>query len=253
MLPAADTWSLTAISAAAGLAMLWVFRRFSNTAKTALAKRKVRASLYAFRLYAGEPAMIFRAQKQLLLWNARYLASMLRPAAVLLVPVTLLMFGLDAMYGHRPLSPGESAIVTAQFSGAAGMGTDGPTLEGHGIAVETPCVRIPRERQCCWRVRAAGSTSGSVILRVSGATFAKSVRAGAPSGVVAERRVALLVDWLRYPGESRLPDGPLRWIDVSYPGATLDVFGFGMHWLVWFILVSLVVMLLARKRFGVTF
>ena len=154
MLPAAYTWSLTAIAIATGLAMLWVFGRFSNAEQAALAKRKIRANLYAFRLYADEPALIFRAQKQLLLWNARYLASMLRPTAVLLVPATLLMFGLDAVYGHRPLSPGEPAIVTAQFSAASDVGSLAPTLEGRGIAVETPCVRIPTERQFCWRVRA---------------------------------------------------------------------------------------------------
>jgi hypothetical protein len=253
MLPAAYTWSLTAIAIAAGLAMLWIFGRFSNAEQAALAKRKIRANLYAFRLYADEPALIFRAQKQLLLWNARYLASMLRPTAVLLVPATLLMFGLDAVYGHRPLSAGESAIVTAQCSDGSDMGSLGPTLEGRGIAVETPCVRIPAERQFCWRVRALCATSGSVILRAAGVSFSKSVRAGAPSGVVAERRVASLFDWLRYPGESRLPSGPLRWIGVSYPAARLDVFGFGAHWLLWFAGVSLLTMLLARKRFGVTF
>jgi len=256
MLPAAHTWSLTAIAVAAGFAMLWVFARFSNAEQTALAKRKVLANLYAFRLFADEPALIFRAQKQLLIWNARYLAAMLRPTAVLLVPVTLLMFGLDAVYGHRPLEPGESAIVTAQFSGGTdrtGMGSPAPTLEGRGVAVETPCVRIPRERQFCWRVRAKGAASGSVILRVAGASFAKTVRAGAPSGVVAERRVASLFAWLRFPGEALLPSGPLRWIGVSYPSAAVNVFGYGANWLVWFIAVSLLTMLLARKRFGVTF
>jgi hypothetical protein len=247
------TWSLTAIAIATGLAMLWIFGRFSNAEHAALAKRKIRANLYAFRLYADEPALIFRAQKQLLLWNARYLASMLRPTAVLLVPATLLMFGLDTWYGHRPLSPGESAIVTAQLSGGTDMASLTPTLEGRGIAVETPCVRIPAERQFCWRVRATGATSGSVILRVEGASFEKAVRAGAPSGVIAERRVASLLDWLRYPGESRLPSGPLRWIGVSYPSATVDVFGYGAHWLLLFVAVSLLTMLLAKKRFGVTF
>jgi hypothetical protein len=253
MLPAAYTWSLTAIAVAAGIAMLWTFRRFSNAEQMALARRKMRANLYAFRLYADEPALIFRAQKQLLFWNVRYLALMLRPTAVILVPVTLLMFGLDAVYGHRPLSPGESAIVTAQFSGGSDVRSLAPTLEGRRIAVETPFVRIPNERQFCWRVRAMCATSGSVILRVAGASISKAVRTGAPSGVIAARRVASLRDWLRYPGESRLPSGPLRWMGVSYPAATVDVFGFGVPWLLWFVAVSLLTMLLARKRFGFTF
>jgi hypothetical protein len=253
MLPAAHTWSLTAIAVASGIAMLWVFRRFSNQEKVALAKRKVRAHLYAFRLYADEPALIFRAQKQLLVWNARYLGLMLRPTAVVFIPFTLLMFGLDAVYGHRPLARGESTIVTAQFESGNESGALAPTLEGQGITVETPALRIPGERQVCWRVRLMSTTSGSVIVRESGKSLIKNVQAGTASGFVAERRVASLFDWLRYPGEARLPGDGVRWIEVSYPGATVNVFGFGVHWLLWFVIVSLLTMLLAKKRFNVTF
>jgi hypothetical protein len=252
MLSAAHTWSLTAIAIVFGMGMLWSFQRFSNQEQVALAKRKVWANLYAFRLYADEPALIFRAQKQLLLWNARYLGLMLRPTFVVLVPVTLLLFGLDAMYGRRPLEPGESAIVTAQFRGGADVRLLA-TLESAQIAVETPSVRIPDLRQVSWRVRAMTKTSGSVILRTAGASLSKTVRAGETSGFVSERRVASLLDWFRYPGESRLPSGPLRWIRVDYPAATIDIFGFGAHWLPWFLAVSLLTMLLAKKHFGVTF
>jgi hypothetical protein len=172
---------------------------------------------------------------------------------VVFIPFTLLMFGLDAVYGHRPLARGESAIVTAQFGGGSDLVALAPTLEGQGIAVETPAMRILNQRQVCWRVRPINATSGSVILQVPGASVAKNVQAGAASGFVAERRVASLLEWLRYPGEARLPGDHLRWIEVSYPGATVDVFGFGIHWLLWFVIVSLLTMLLAKKRFNVTF
>jgi hypothetical protein len=248
MLPPAYTWSLTAIAIAAGLAIGWTFRRFTNAEQAALARRKGRASLYAFRLYADEPALIFRAQKQLLLWNARYLAAMLRPTAVILLPAALLMSGLDTVYGRRPLAPGEAAIVTAQFSGAGGAGLPAPALLGRGIAVETPGVRIAGERQFCWRVRAGSGASGSVLLLVNGLALAKDVRAGAPSGPIAERRVASLLAWFRYPGESLLPGHFVRWIGVSYPAATVNVFGFGVYWLVWFIFVSLIAMWLAKRK-----
>ncbi len=110
------TWSLTAIAIGAGVAMLWVVGRFSNRERVAYAKRQARAQLYAMRLYAGEPALIFHAQKQLLIWNARYLALLLPPVAIAIVPSILLFWALDNLYGKRPIEPGESAIVTARFS-----------------------------------------------------------------------------------------------------------------------------------------
>src|SRR5262249_7197021 len=154
-------------------------------------------------------------------WNARYLALMLRPTAVLLVPTALLMFGLDAMYGHRALAPGESAIVTAQFKDGADVRSLVPTLEGARIAIETPAVRIPSQRQVSWRVRAMGPAPGSVILRIAGDAYSKTIKTGTASGLAAERRVSSLFAWVKYPGESRLPAGMLEWIGVSYPAATL--------------------------------
>jgi hypothetical protein len=252
MLPAAHTWSLTAISAAAGIAMLWAFGRFSDQERIAVAKRKLRAHLYAFRLFADEPALIFRAQKQLLLWNARYLALMLRPTAVILVPVLILLLQLEAVYGRRPLAAGESAIVTAQLDGGSDLRTLAPVLEGRAVSVETPPARIPGEHLVCWRVRATGA-SGSVVLHVGDAAACKAVQAGSGLRYVSARRVASWLDWIRYPAESRLPRGAIRWIGVSYPDAEINVFGFGVPWLVWFFVISLLAMLIFRKRFGVTF
>jgi hypothetical protein len=225
MLTVAHTWSLTAIAAVTGVVLLWVWKRFSNQERIALAKRQTRAQLYAMRLYADDPALIFRAQGQLLLWSARYLAGMLRPTAVAIVPLLVLCLQLDNVYGHRPPARGESAIVTAQFSGGADLRTLAATLEGRGVVVETPAVRIPGRRQVCWRVRAVTGASGSVLLRVRGAVIAKAVQCGHGWGSPS--------------------------IDVSCPAATLDVFGFGIDWAVWFLLVSLVTMLVLRKRFGV--
>ena len=112
MLSAAYTWSLNAIAA------LW---------------RGVQ--IYGMRLYAGEPALILRAQGQLLLWTARCLTGSLRPTAVSM------------------LAPGESATVTGQFS-SADRGLLAATLEGRGSRAEA---------------RLKPALPGTVVLRVRGA------------------------------------------------------------------------------------
>jgi len=253
MLPAAHFWSLTAIAAAAGAAMLWVFRRFSDQAAVALAKRRLWAYLYAFRLFGDEPSLIFRAQKQLLIWNGRYLALMLRPAAVMILPTLLLLTGLDAIYGHRPLAAGESTVVTAQFRSGSDVDGVAASLEGHGIAVETPPVRIPEERQVCWRVRVTGAGDGSVVLRASGTVIRKTLQSGSGIRFIPERRVSSPFTWLRYPGESLFADSPVSWIGIAYPPARIAVFSFEVHWLVWFLAVSLLVALALGKALGIRF
>jgi hypothetical protein len=229
------TWSLTAIAALTGVALAWVWRRFSDQVRVAQAKRQIRARLYAMRLYADDPALVLRAQRQLLLWMARYLAPMVRPMAVAGLPLLILCVQLDTVYGHRRLALGESAIITAQLGGHAGLGMPDATLEGRGMMVETQGVRIPGRREIFWRVR-AGATTGSVILHVGGAAISKVVGCG------------------------RGPNIPQGWwsgtpsVEVSCPAATLDVFGFGIGWEVWFLMVSLITMQAAgletRRRRG---
>ena len=70
---------------------------------------------------------------------------------------------------------------------------------------------------------------------------------------ISVRRVASLLDWLRYPGEARLAQSSVRWIEVEYPSASIDIFGWGVHWLIWFSIVCMGAMFGFRRWFGVTF
>jgi hypothetical protein len=263
MLSALHTWTLTAIAFAAGVAMLWVFAGCSDQAHIELAKRKLRAHLLAFRLFSDEPRLIFRSQKQLLIWNARYLALMLRPTLVMILPLAALLWHLDAIYGHRPLAPGETAIVTLQLApGEDALRTlysrQIYSLTGEGVTVETPALRLPDMRQVLWRVRVAGpppaeGPRGVTVWRYDFGV-PKTVQVGGGLQYLSKRLVTSRFDWLLYPAEPRLFDCPqYEGIEVEYPYADVSVFGIGMHWLIWFCIVNLFTMLALRKRFGVTF
>jgi hypothetical protein len=160
---------------------------------------------------------------------------------------------LDAVYGRRTLAAGESAIVTAHFDTATDLRLISPMLEGRGVEVETPPVRIASQHQVSWRVRAASDASGSLLMRVPKTKASKTVQVGPGLRYLSVRRVASVVDWLRYPAEAPFPAGDVQWIEVSYPDAKIYIFGVGMHWLLWFSIVCLITMLVFRRRFGVRF
>jgi hypothetical protein len=225
MIPLAYTGLLTLAAIAAGIAILIAFRRFSNRQSLALAKRQVWAQLYALRLYSDEPAVIWQSQKRLLAWNGRYLFQLLRPAAVVALPLSALLFLLDGFYGHRPLHPGESTLVSAHYNDQS------PTLIGEGVSIETPALRIPAAQTTYWRIRAS-SASGDLVL----GPHREQVRTG--SGL------AYISACQRCFGNS---------IDVQYPPAYIGIFGYQMPWLFWFLIVSAATMLILRKRFGVVF
>jgi uncharacterized membrane protein (DUF106 family) len=227
MLSAAQACSLTAIAAITGAVLLWIWKRCSNQERIAFAKRQARARLYAMRLYADDPALVLRAQGQLLIWAARYMAGALRPTAITIVPILVLFLQLDNVYGRRAPAPGESALVTAQLSGGTDLSTLSATLEGRGVAVETAAVRIPGRRQICWRVRALPGGPGSLVLHVGGAAISKAFECGHA--------------WWDWPPS----------VEVSCPAGAMAVFGLAIDWPVWFLLVSGLVMLVLRKPLGV--
>lgn len=228
---------LALISVLAGAGMLWVFARVSDQEAIRRAKRRLSAALLEMRLYGDEPALLWGAQKALLKANARYLALMARPLAVLGLPMVLLLWQLDAFYGLAPLAVGRPAVVTAQLREALDSKTPAPRLEvPQGIVVETPAVRVAGRRQASWRVRPSQAVAGRLRVVSAGGQTAE-----APITAAGGRKVR----------RTDLNQGAVEWIEISYPESRLGWGGFQWHWLVWFFLFSLASALVVKSRMGV--
>ncbi|HTU52055.1 MAG TPA: hypothetical protein VMF56_15795 [Acidobacteriaceae bacterium] len=257
MRPATYLISLTVLGILTGVAILPVFGRFSNTEGIAMAKRKIRAALYEFRLFGDDPRLVFRAQGELLRWNARYIGLILKPAAVVILPIIALTMLMDTVYGHRALQVGEDTLVTARMANNVDLNTISPELRGTNITVETPSVRLPDQHEVVWGVRAAVPGNDNLSLSLPGDAAAdnsaqKSVDVGTGLHILSGRRVSSWWDWLIHPGEKLLPrSSAFRWIEIQYPDAEVNLFGFGIPWIVWFIIVSWITVFALRKPFGV--
>jgi hypothetical protein len=239
---------LAVLSALAGVGMLWIFARTSNQAAITRAKKRVYAHLLELRLFADEPALMWRAQKQLLAANLRYLRLVLVPAVVVAAPMIVLLVRLEAYYGRAPLPVGAGAIVTLETRDGLDPNGPAPRVEAPaGIAVETPAVRVLRERQVSWRIRALRPVSGELRFALPEGTVVKRIEAGAGFRFVPGRRTRSAVAALWYPDEPRLTQY-VDWIDVEYPAAEIEFLGLRWHWLGWFTLISMITALAFRKR-----
>ena len=240
--------SLAPISALIGVAMLWVFGRFSNQAAIRRAKARLQAHLYELRLFADDPSLIWRAQKGLLASNARYLGLMLKPAIVLTIPMIPLLVQLDHFYGRAPLAVGEPAIVAVTMKDAPPPGLHAP----RGIRVETPAVRVPRENLILWRIRPRQEVAGALRFELPGSMLEKTVVSGAGLRYLSPERARSLAALFWSPREKLLPAGPVERIEVRYPSAEIRWGPLRFHWLVWFLVISMGAALLLKGRLGVT-
>ena len=89
-------------------------------------------------------------------------------------------------------------------------------------------------------------------MAAAGHEFTKKVDAGHGFHYLASRRVRFGPGWFLYPGEAPLRGDSVEWIEVGYPAAEVDIFGLRMHWLIWFLVLSMMAAFLLKGRFGVT-
>ena len=244
---------LTVLSVAVGIFMLWVFGKVSNQDRILATKKLVQAYLLELRLYGDDPGLIWKSQSALIRANFRYMGLMLKPAIYLTVPIVILLFHLDAFYGMKPLPIGKSAVVTVQVNGAITPETPAPILKAPpGVRVETPAVRAVEPAQFSWRIRPEQAVSG--VLRFDwgeNGSWEKSIAAGDERQLLSVRRVGTWYETAWNPGEDRIEAASVAWVQILYPAATIEAGGVDLHWLIWFLLLSIVPAYLVKDYFGV--
>lgn len=246
-------WSLTAVSVVLGICMLWSFGRLSNQEAIRRTRSRLKASLLEMRLFGDEPALVFRAQRDLLLYNLRLLALTLKPSLILALPVGLLLSYLDPFYGRTPLPLGQPALVTVHMQRPLDLSSK-PTLEApEGVDVETAAVRSLADNDVSWRIRPQRAVEGKLRFVVSGEVIEKQITTGHDRGYASAIRGSSWQDWFFYPGESKLPAGNIERITIEYPAASISWFGLELHWVWWMLILSIVTALLLKRRMGVAF
>jgi len=244
--------SLVAISVAAGVVMMLLFKVASNPAAIKRAKRKVQAQLLALRLFGDEPALVWRAQMRLLTGNARYLAVMLVPVVAAAIPFVLAYPHLEALYGRAALPVGSETVLTVRLR-AAGMPPPAKLEAPAGLVAETPEVRIPALGEVSWRLRAAGPVSEPVRIRIGAADITKAVQVGSGHGYLVATRPGGALAWLLDPGEAPIGSSAIESVNVVYRVQRLSALGFEWPWEAWFIAISVITALLVKNRLGVVF
>jgi len=243
-------WGMLLVSLLAGVLMLWIFGLTSNQKAIARIKERIAGNLIGVQLFQHDLGVLMRLQGRILLDTLVYMKHSLVPLLVMLLPVLLILAQLNLRYGVRPLEVGEKALVKIKVRDAA-MIQRGLRLEsGEEIMVETSGVRIPSEREVCWRVRAvkpgaylldvrtgaADSQTSNTASSAPGAGPAASGSFPAVSGNLLVRKtievgpgerpaVSLrtgkgFLDLLLYPGEPPIPaETGVESVEIIYPEA----------------------------------
>lgn len=244
---------LVIVSLVMGIFMLLIFRYTSNQKEIRKTKDLIKGHLIEIRLFKDNLRVLLSAQKKILLYNLKYMALAVKPMLFMILPVGIALIQMNDWFGHRPLRPGESAVVAVSVSHEKAADLSDVAIEvDKGLTVETPALRMPDTNEVDWRIRADVPGEHRVIVRASGYTFQKQVVVSeSPLVRVSSVRVAASTLWDSFfnPGEEPLPANPLvNRIEVGYPHRSIEILGWKFHWLLVFFALSMAFGL-AFKRF----
>src|SRR5687767_14064075 len=237
---------LSVVSLVAAIGMLLVYRATSNQQAIASVKRRIHAGIFEIRLFNDDLRAMFGAQFDVLRHNLTYVRLSLTPMVWMLVPLLLLIAQLQFYYGYDGLATGASAIVKVRLTNGAshapGMAPAIALDVPPGLRAETPLVWIPSEREAAWRIGVETPGDYQVTVKLDGRAVSKNVRVSDQVGWrTPERLEAGFLNQLLYPAEAPVDaDVPIEAIMVAYPEREIDLFGYGMHWMIAFFGLSLV-------------
>ncbi len=174
------TWppilALVLVSSIAGILMAVMYRFSSNQRALRRAADQSRAQVLAIKLFKDDLGTMFRSLGQLMRHTGRRLWHSLPPMLVMIVPFFLLLAQLARWYEHRPLQPGETAIVELQISESDWPVYRTVSLEADTpLAVETPAVRDEASQKIFWRIRVIEAQGAQIRGSHGSESFEKTV------------------------------------------------------------------------------
>jgi hypothetical protein len=251
---------LAFVSLVTAVAVLLVIKATSNQRRIRAAKNGMYAALLEMRLFNDDLRAILRAQAGVIKHVGLYWLASLVPVLWLVVPFSLWMVQLEAFYGYAGPDPVRHMIVKAALrsDGAAAETAPAPkaTLEvPPGLQVQTPPLWFLAAHEVVWQV--SRNSVGTFRLRI-GIDDEIAIKTLVISDRVARRSPVRTgrgwLDELRYPSERPLPaSGRIEAISVSYAESDFSVFGWHVHWLVIFGVLTIAFAFALRRPLRVVF
>ena len=221
---------------------LLLFKAVTPQARLTIIRDRLFGHIYEMGLYQDHLGVVARIQGSLAKSNLKYLSLTLPALVVLTVPMVFTLAQLDSRFAHRPFQPGETTVLSVKLSEDAGISLDNVTLETPpSLTVEAGPVRDAVSGSLAWRLRM--EDRGTYVLRILDGTNELAAREVVVGDELTPLGTSSKKEWLHrvlYPGAPPLPgDGSLDELTLRLPERHTRYLGVEMHWLLAFMVFSL--------------
>ena len=240
-------WGVLWFSFLTSILVLLVYRWISFPSQVRRAKDAIKAHILAIRIYKDHPWVITKSFFSAMANVLRYFAFNLVPLFVLF-PILFFMFvQMEWRYGARPFNPGEVAMVKVKSQGDVHLLPS--TLYKGELRV-----RVKALEEVDFRLRVISKGKGKIYFTCDGEKISKRLVSGLRNEYVVPKRFSK-PQWemLLYPWEPPMNSSCASWISVDYPSRLISFLGIRAHWLLWYLLLVMVMVLPVHKKFGIEF
>ena len=239
--------SNTIISAVMGVLLLLLFKYTSNQKAIGRVRDKIKANLLALKLFKDDLRVTFQSQGRVFAGAFALLFHSLKPLAVMIVPVVLILAQMAAWYQFRPINIDEIALVVLKLNGSENASMPQVTLELPGAIDEVIRVQIPSIQEVRWEVQAQQEGKYQLIFDVDGEKFEKDLVVGSGLKPVSPLRPGQnWGDIILFPLEPPFAqDSPVQSISIAYPERDSKIYGTDW-WMGYFFVVSIIFALIFK-------
>lgn len=246
-------YGLCFISLLTSIITLPIFKYTSNQEAIKKTKTKIMAHFLEVILFKDDIKVILSAQKNILRYNAIYLKYMIKPLMFIMAPVIIIIIQIGIRYEYRPFLPGEVSIVKVKLGDINMSENKGTLLVPDGLKIEIPSLRFSEGRETYWRIRAEKEGSFDLQFKILDKVIKKKVIVGNKlSSLSSKVSKGGFLKSMIYPAEPLLSeDSVVELFEVKYPFRQVALFGWNLHWLIIFFILSLAFSFLLLKPFNV--
>jgi hypothetical protein len=247
-------WGIFFLSLLTSLFVLIIYRAVSSPKKVKDTKNQIKAQILAIRLYRDFWKTIVSSFFKSIFYTGKYFALNMVPLLLVFPLLFLLFVQMDIRYGMRPFHPNEEIMVKAKFKGDIGSANVEIQPNSHFRPSMNP-VYITSLREIDWKLKAEGNGSTAISIQIDGATINKNLVIGDNLPALSNKKIAASsLEHFIYPAEKLLqPQTPLKYVSIQYPARSISFLGLHTHWLVYYLVLTMIIALALKNKFGVEF
>jgi len=245
---------ITVISLLVGVFASLVYRFTANQAAIKKINNRIKAHIFELRLFDFDPALILKSLGGIFKNFFIYLFYSIKPIIFLIIPVIIILIQLHYLYDFSPLNPGDNTVVTISFK-------ENTDIDKHKIYIKvprnvkivSPTVKIPEKNEISWEIQVENYGNSELSFRIDNEIFNKEViavkgmRKIVPKSVTGDFFLKL-----KYICSEYLPENQLvKSIAIKYPESSVSIFGLGIHWIIIFLIFTLISGMIIMKIYGI--